>query len=185
MNSQECESTAKEASTPSDGLLLGRCSSVRQGGPGCSNVAASGVNGLLSTVSRVSDPHRESMSEIVRLFAAQPERGHNGRVCSVCNRIWLCRAEHRHCVHSVSDQSRVSDPRERLRQTELVEGSEFVGGLRRSWRLREEACKAIELVKKEIEYICGSCGENFGEHWERFWVHVESECQVFSFKGEI
>ena len=185
MNSQECESTAKEASTLSDGLLLGRCSSVRQGGPGCSNVAASGVNGLLSTVSRVSDPHRESMSEIVRLFAAQPERGHNGRVCSVCNRIWLCRAEHRHCVHSVSDQSRVSDPRERLRQTELVEGSEFVGGLRRSWRLREEACKATELVKKEIEYTCGSCGENFGEHWERFWVHVESECQVFSFKGEI
>ena len=131
MNSQECESTAKEASTLSDGLLLGRCSSVRQGGPGCSNVAASGVNGLLSTVSRVSDPHRESMSEIVRLFAAQPERSHNGRVCSVCNRIWLCQAEHIHCALVIKamlvTHERDSDRQSWLKEVSLSEDSEGVG----------------------------------------------------------
>ena len=185
MDAQECVANAKEARTLGNGLLRGRCSSVRQRGPSCTNVAARGVNELLSTVNRESAPHRESTSELVRLFAAQPERNQNGRVCSVCNRIWLCRAAHRHCVHSVSDESRLCDPRERLRQTELSQGSRFVGGLRRSWRLREEACNTTELVKREIEYICGSCGENFGEHCEGFWVHVERECQVFSFIGEV
>ena len=90
MDAQECVANAKEAKTLGNGLLRGRCSSVRQRGPSCTNVAARGVNELLSTVNRESAPHRESTSEIVRLFAVQPERNQNGRVCSVCNRIWLC-----------------------------------------------------------------------------------------------
>ena len=112
MFSRECESTANEARTIGNGLVH-KGSSVRQGGASCSNLSASRVNTLLSTVNRESAPHRESTSEIVRLFAAQPERNQYGRVCNVCNRIWLCRAAHRHCVHSVSDESRLCDPRER------------------------------------------------------------------------
>ena len=58
-----------------DEVFLKKCdtTSVRQGGPSCSNVAARGGNERLCTASRVSVPHRESTSDIVRLFAAQPE----------------------------------------------------------------------------------------------------------------
>ena len=122
----------------------------------------------------------------MRLFAAQPVRNQNGRVCNVCNRIWLCRAEHRQCVECVSDERRVEDPRESLRMVEMMKGSRFDGGLRRSWRLKEEwARSGVDVVKKEIEYVCGCCGQDFGDDWQMFWEHVEKECRVFSFHGEV
>ena len=65
-----------------DEVFLENCdtTSIRHGGPSCSNVAARGGNELLSTASRVSVPHRESTSDVVRLFAAQLVY-QSGRVC--------------------------------------------------------------------------------------------------------
>ena len=185
MHSFRNETTAKGTGTTGEGPLHGGCPSVRQGGPRRYSATARGVSELLSGVSGVS-AEREGAREVVRLFAAQPERNQKGRVCNVCNRVWLCRAEHRQCVQCVSDEQRVDDPRERLRAAELSVGSRFGGGLRRSWRLREECARSgVEVIKKEIEYVCGCCGQDFGEDWQLFWVHVERECQVFSFIGEV
>ena len=184
MNSAEFQSIALNgAGSSSEGPAHFRFPTVRQGGPGRRSASARGVCELLSDVSGVS-AEREDGKEVVRMFAAQPMHNQKGRVCDFCNKIWLCRAEHRHCVNTMSDERRARvDARVRLRREDLVLGSRLDSGLRRSWRLKEESARVVEDVKKEMEFVCGCCGQGFGEAWQDFQIHVERDCKVFSFHG--
>ena len=186
MNSTEFQTIALDgAGSSSEGPAHFRFPTVRQGGPGRRSASARGVCDLLSDVSGVS-AEREDGKEVVRMFAAQPMHNQKGRVCDFCNKIWLCRAEHRHCVNTMSDERRARvDARVRLRREDLVLGSRLDSGLRRSWRLKEESARVVEDIKKEIEYVCGCCGQGFGEAWQDFQIHVERDCEVFSFHGEV
>ena len=83
------------AGTTGEGPSHDRYPSVRQRGPDRYSVTDKWLSELLSSVSGVSaEREREGSRDVVRLFSAEPKRNQNGRVCNVCNRVWLCRAEH-------------------------------------------------------------------------------------------
>ena len=39
--------------------------------------------------------------------------------------------------------------------------------------MEEWARSGVDIVKKEIEYVCGCCGNDFEDDLQMFWVHVE------------